>query len=78
MAGAEWGWTTLSLSVLLNNAHTSLCPSLLVHPSALPSTMGSRTLQGCFEGKGVCDSLVPAPLVTTTLGLLRAPSPFMV
>lgn len=56
MAGAEWGWTMLSLSVLLNNLCTSLCSSLLVYPSALPSTMGSRTLQGCSEGKGVCES----------------------
>lgn len=42
---------------------------------------GSGTLRG-RQGKGDhgqgTGGLVPAPLVTTTLGLLRAPSPFMV
>lgn len=47
-----------------------------IHP---PGTsyghLGLRTMgtKGCAEG-----DLIPAPLVTTTFGLLRAPSPFIV
>lgn len=66
-------------------SHLSHCSYCLVH--RLPALGSSRTLEARSGDSGGAGKeavgggwagRIPAPLVTTTLGLLRAPSPFMV